>query len=73
MTIIKAYELDGIDLDWEWPVFDGGTKEKVKFIQLLYEIRQEFNRHEKKYFLTAAVAAVESIIDTAYYIEHMAE
>jgi len=73
MKVIKDFDLDGVDLDWEYPVIQGGNKEKVQFIQLLYEIKVEFNRHSKTYLLTAAVAAAESIVQAAYYVQHIAE
>lgn len=73
MEVLKEFKLDGVDLDWEWPVISGGSAEKVKFIQLLREIRTEFDRHTKPYVLSVAVAAVESIIIAAYYVPHIAE
>lgn len=71
--LLKKFKINGIDLDWEWPVLSGNAKEKIKFIQLLYEMREEFNRHKNKYILSIDVAALKSIIDAAYNVQYIAE
>lgn len=66
-ALLSDYDLDGIDLDWEYPV-SGGTsgthhrpQDKQNFTLLLRAIRQELDRQEKRdgkdYQLTIAGAA----------------
>ncbi|KAL0267981.1 UNVERIFIED_CONTAM: hypothetical protein PYX00_010088 [Menopon gallinae] len=71
MKFIKKFELDGVDIDWEWPGSDGNTKEKIKFIQLLQEFREEFDRHKKKYILSIAAGALESQVEMYYYVNYI--
>ncbi len=65
-ALLSDYDLDGIDLDWEYPV-SGGTsgthhrpQDKQNFTLLLRAIRQELDRQEKRdgkdYQLTIAGA-----------------
>ena len=65
--LLSAYDLDGIDLDWEYPV-SGGTagtvhrpQDRQNFTLLLRAIRQELDRQGqrdgKEYQLTIAGAA----------------
>lgn len=56
---LDTYQLDGIDIDWEFPSSDS----KIHFSQLLYEIRRSFSN---EYLLSLAVAAPEGIAYFAY-------
>ena len=74
LNITKTFGLDGLDLDWEFPAWMGSNdREKIHFVQLLQELRKEFNRSGQKLLLTAAVAAPEAIIDQSYNVPAIAE
>ncbi|XP_030381100.1 chitotriosidase-1 [Scaptodrosophila lebanonensis] len=70
-AVMQKYRaLDGIDLDWEFP--SAYDKERQHFSQLLYEIRQEWNReHRSDRVLSVAVAAPEGIAFFAYNIREL--
>ncbi|MBS4197950.1 glycoside hydrolase family 18 protein [Lederbergia citri] len=64
VSYIQTYNMDGIDLDWEYPVSGGmpnnqhDPSDKKNFTLLLQEIRNALNKAEqkdgKKYYLTIA-------------------
>lgn len=70
---IRTYNLDGIDLDWEFPVHGGGNivgkaTDKRNFTLLLEEIRNELDKlqqqQKKPYYLSVAVAVAPWVVDT---------
>ncbi|MFV0498838.1 MAG: glycoside hydrolase family 18 protein [Bacilli bacterium] len=72
LAIVEKYNLDGVDLDWEYPCFsDSGISsspdDKVNFTKLMSEIRNGLNNleteNEKKYILTFAAGANEKLVD----------
>ena len=70
----KSFKLDGLDLDWEFPAWLGANnRQKINYIQLLQELRKEFNRSGQKLLLSAAVAAPEAIVDQSYDVPEIAE
>ncbi|XP_050302926.1 chitinase-3-like protein 2 [Anthonomus grandis grandis] len=74
LSYVKDYNIDGIDLDWEFPGEDMNydPKQKMHFTQLLLEIRKTIMRQEKhKFLLTVAVAAPNVIVDFAYDVSYM--
>lgn len=74
MELVKTQGIDGVDLDWEFPNEHAGTdkKQKVHFVQLLEEIRNEIDRQEHhKFLLSVAVAAPVFLVDNSYYVEYM--
>lgn len=75
VSIIKEYKLDGIDLDWEFPNEhqNGDKKQRMHFTQLLYEIREEIERHTKKhkFLLSVAVAAPSTLVDNSYDVAYI--
>ncbi|WP_268623224.1 glycoside hydrolase family 18 protein [Paenibacillus alvei] len=63
ISMVKELDLDGVDIDWEYPAFDawGAIKarpeDSVNFTALMKELREQLNRlpHvHKKYLLTFA-------------------
>lgn len=70
-STLRIYRLDGIDLDWEFPVTS--NHRRLHFSQLIQEIRMEYKRHDYRYLLSVAVAALEGIAFFAYDIQILNE
>lgn len=65
--VLRKYQLDGIDLDWEFPnMYNKGRRH---FTKLLHDIRRAFQLDDNKYLLSVAVAALEGIAYFAYDIQ----
>jgi chitinase len=69
---ITRFQLDGLDIDWEFPALPGATnnyrpEDKENYTLLLKELRQSFDKLEKKLgrplYLTAAVGASQEFLD----------
>ena len=72
--MIQTLNLDGLDLDWEFPGWaTKSNQQKMHFAQLIYELRKEFNHSGRKLTLSAAVAAPQAIIDQSYEVPHLSE
>jgi chitinase len=59
VDLLEHYDLDGIDIDWEYPCFsvagiDASADDKVNFTLLLKTIREELNEVNEDYYLTIA-------------------
>lgn len=76
-AFLQEYKADGVDLDWEFPVIKDGIKyeahprERQHFSQLLREIRVEYQREKRNYYLTVAAAAPQVIVDNAYDVDQL--
>ncbi len=58
--VVNDYNLDGIDIDWEYPGSYSGRSlaiDKVNYTLLMAEIRTELNNLGEGYLLTAAIPA----------------
>lgn len=69
LELLELCELDGLDLDWEFPVWQSRKRDKLNFTNLLHRLREAFGSH---YLLTAAVAAPKLVVDPAYDIPAIA-
>lgn len=74
MNATENLDLDGLDLDWEFPSSaDFPGYQKIHFAQLIYELKKSFNQSNKQLILSAAVAAPQVIVDQSYDIPELAE
>ncbi|HEY2861101.1 MAG TPA: glycoside hydrolase family 18 protein [Terracidiphilus sp.] len=74
VDFVKQYNLDGLDIDWEYPGLPGATQafrpeDKQNFTALLSELRTAFNReskqlHRKLYITIAAGSSNEFLAHT---------
>ena len=71
VDIVRTYNLDGIDIDWEYPNMRGDSntyrpEDKHNYTLMFAALRQEFrtvkNETAKKYLLTTAVGGFPSFI-----------
>ncbi|XP_013168690.1 PREDICTED: probable chitinase 2 [Papilio xuthus] len=79
IKMMRDYGFDGLNLDWEYPNRRdtvNGPADIQNFVQLLKELRTEFDKHG--FELSAAVAAVEAVAVQAYdipgiskYLDHI--
>ena len=73
VDIIKKFDLDGIDIDWEYPSLQGLTgnifrpEDKQNFVLLFKELRRQTDSlagiTHKKYLLSTAVGGSKSFVD----------
>jgi len=72
VDIIRKYELDGVDIDWEYPGLPGDgnvhrPEDKQNFTLMFKELRRELNVMEqqsrKKLLLTTAVGGFKSFLE----------
>ncbi|MCG7406147.1 glycosyl hydrolase family 18 protein [Paenibacillus sp. ACRRX] len=64
ISMVKELDLDGVDIDWEYPAFDAWKTQKARpedtknFTSLMRELREKLNRlphkNKSKYLLTFA-------------------
>lgn len=72
LAFVQRYQLDGLDLDWEYPGMPGAgnvfrKEDKENFTSLLRELRQAFDaesqRTRRKLYLTIAAGASDQFLE----------
>ncbi len=61
LRIVREYDFDGVDVDWEFPTVNGVKEEREWHTQLLSLFREELDRfsNERKYLLSIAAPCGE--------------
>ncbi|CAG2166929.1 unnamed protein product, partial [Oppiella nova] len=80
LDLLLKYNLDGLDIDWEFPAWNTPYPEdKYTFNQLLKTLSSQFSRQEnridnrRQLLLSCAVSAIINIVDAAYDMPEMAK
>jgi chitinase len=72
IAFIERYQLDGLDIDWEYPGMAGATnhfrpEDKQNYTRILAELRKQFDEEEKKLhrplFLTIAAGSSSEFLE----------
>lgn len=69
VQFVSQYGFDGLDLDYEYPGYDGVSTDKAGFTALVQELRVAFEPHGWE--LTAAVSASKSTTDNGYDVPEL--
>lgn len=79
VDIVREYDLDGVDIDWEYPAMRGAEgnvyrpEDKQNFTLMFKELRAELDKLGKErgrhYELTAAVGGSKSFVDNTQMAE----
>lgn len=70
-SVLEKFSLDGVDLDFEFP--NGSNSQRIHFMQLIHEIRREYQREHATYILSIAVAAPPVFVDMCYDVRMINE
>jgi len=70
VQMLKEYNFDGLDLDWEYPGKRGGDPaDKANFVLLVKELKAAFANYG--FILTAALGAAPGTIEVAYDVPEL--
>jgi len=74
VDVMKKYDLDGVDIDWEYPAMNGAEgnvfrpEDKTNYTAMFAALKTELDalaqETSKKYLLTAAVGGTQAFIDS---------
>lgn len=71
VDFIEQYQLDGIDIDWEYPAANGGAPEdRSNFVAFLRELRSALGWNK---LITVAVGASTSFVGSSYDVPAISE
>ncbi|MEO9533140.1 MAG: glycosyl hydrolase family 18 protein [Crocinitomicaceae bacterium] len=73
--VIRMYDVDGIDIDWEYPGYEphnGGPADMVNYTLLLKEVRDSLDVIDQDLMLTAAFGAASDRMDDIEWNEMVA-
>ena len=72
VNIVKKYNFNGFDLDWEYPAQRGGIPaDKENFVLLLKELRENFDKHG--FILCVSAGATEETAKISYNIKEISK
>lgn len=59
VRLIEEYNIDGVDIDWEFPGYSGRSSDKEQFTILLKDLRAAFDAHslktKKQYYISVTL------------------
>ncbi|KAK8741804.1 hypothetical protein OTU49_002408, partial [Cherax quadricarinatus] len=71
VKLLLHHGFDGLDLDWEYPGYEGNHTDKAGFTEWLRELKRSFSPHQL--LLTSAVSAGRHTIDRGYDVPKIAK
>ncbi|KAK9881823.1 hypothetical protein WA026_017335 [Henosepilachna vigintioctopunctata] len=72
VDFLKKYGFKGLHFDWNYPVCwqsncnKGPASDKTNFVELIKELRQEFDKMDPPLTLAIAISGYKEVIDVAY-------